>query len=524
MIQPIMDQIQKKYRKFRNPVIPQSVIQYLYDEKDPNHVRPDIVPFRPYELDKDKDGTLGLRDNATGKFFYNLETTTIEERLSNGYYARPKDFVADIRSLAKDAKNIGDKERALKANELLANVEVDVASIESNPVMADCDNVYQRQLERFKAKEEKARKRAEDEAGLVGSDIPPADEHDAGPVILGEPQPKPRPGLFASYSTPPSLSNGTANSSLLSSHHPRLSNGSSIPSTRHSGGAGDGDDTTMSGTADSSQLPLDSQTMPPPPAVNTHQQQPSQQLSQRSAFQSIPHDVSLDALANDASTTTSGGKKTSSGSASTQLTNGRAAELSQFFSPPARARAEAEGGGDSQLADTQQSQSQSGGHSQNHSQSQSQSQEPWAHSQAHARYYAASSNASTSRPASSGPAFPSLHAGSDQELASTAGEPASPAAGPQAAMTQGTSGTSGSSQKDAIVDEAYLASLLQLFVGRTARCGVEQLEQVSREMMECLWRCRGEWNRSRVGAEVAAVFGEVVGDIGEVGGWGGGEE
>jgi hypothetical protein len=30
-IQPIMDQIQRKYKKFRTPVITQSQIQYLYD-------------------------------------------------------------------------------------------------------------------------------------------------------------------------------------------------------------------------------------------------------------------------------------------------------------------------------------------------------------------------------------------------------------------------------------------------------------------------------------------------------------
>jgi len=143
-IQPIMDQIQRKYRKFRTPVIPQSQIQYLFDELDPNFVRPDIPQFRPFELDTDKDGVPGLRETASGKFFYNLETTTIEERLSNGFYARPKDFVADIRTLAKDAKHIGDKERTLKANELLANVEVDLGAIEANPVFADCENVYQR--------------------------------------------------------------------------------------------------------------------------------------------------------------------------------------------------------------------------------------------------------------------------------------------------------------------------------------------------------------------------------------------
>jgi len=489
-----MDQIQKKYRKFRNPVVPQSVIQYLFDEQEENYVRPDVVQFRPYELDKDKDGVPGLRDNATGKFLYNLETTMIEERLSNGYYTRPKDFVADIRSLAKDAKNVGDRERALKANELLANVEVDVALIEANPAMADCENVYQRQLQRTKEKEEKRRKRAEADARLVGSDIP-ADQNEQpedGPVILGEPLPKTRPGLFESYSTPTSLSNGHAtNSSHSLESQQRLSNGSSIPSTRHSG-----EDVHMGGTDSPSQL--DSQTMPPPPPTTTganlfsrsRNTQPSNvtgistqlsQISQRSAFQSIPHDVSPNALINDASTTTSG-KKTSdpsnrsSGDASTQITNGR--ELSQFFSPPAGARED----GDSQLPDTQ-------------------SQELWMHSQAHLPALQ-STPTSQAQAGAGGPTFPSTHVGSDNDLASTAGVP-----------SQGGDGTQMSSQKDTIVDEGYLRELLELFVGRTNAWTVEELEMVYRECMECLWRNRGEWNRSRVGADVASVFGEAVGEV-----------
>ncbi|KFY56008.1 hypothetical protein V497_06560 [Pseudogymnoascus sp. VKM F-4516 (FW-969)] len=489
MIQPIMDQIQKKYRKFRNPAVPQSVIQYLYDEQDPHYVRPDVVQFRPYELDKDKDGVSGLRDSATGKFFYNLETTTIEERLSNGYYARPKDFVADIRRLAKDMKNTGDQERALRGKELLANVEVDLALIEASPAAADCENVYQRQLQRVKEKAEKHRKRAEEEAILVGSDIP-AEGSKEEPIVLGMPTPKSRaPGLF---STPTSLSNGTATHSSLSSEQ-RLSNGSSIPSTRHSGG---GDDVAMGGTDEASQI--DSQNMPPPPAtasgslfrsrtsmpsaLNT---QNTSQYSQRSAFQSIPQDVSPTALLNDASTTTSGRKtEQSSGDKSTQLTNGHGG--SEQYSPHLHGQGE----GDSQLPDTQ--------------------SQGWVHSQVHGQppsTSSASASHSTSAPSQPGgasaptPAYPSMHAGSDQDLASTAGEPSQVVS------------VAASSQKEVIIDEAYLAQLLGMFVNRTEGWGVEDLEMAYREMMECLWRGRGEWNRSRVGQEVADVFGEVVGEV-----------
>ena len=241
----------------------------------------------------------------------------------------------------------------------------------------------------------------------------------------------------------------------------------------------------MGGTDEASQF--DSQNMPPPPASTTTSNAlfrsrasiPSglntdvSQLSQRSAFQSIPQDVSPTALINDASTTTSGRKtEQSSGGRSTQLTNGLGG--GSQFSPPL---------GDSQLLDTQ-------------------DQGRWIHSQVHA--HAQTSSSSASGPSQqggvgSGPAYPSLHAGSDQDLASTAGEPSQSVAA--------------SSQKDAIIDEAYLAQLLAMFVSRTEGWGVEDLEMAYREMMDCLWKGRGEWNRTMVGVEVGNVFSEVVGEV-----------
>jgi hypothetical protein len=485
-----MDQIQKKYRKFRNPVIPQSSIQYLYDEKDPNYVRSNVAQFRPYELDTDKDGIPGFRETATGKFFYNLETTTIEERLSNGFYARPKDFVADIRSLTKDAKNSDDRDRALKAKELLANVEVDLAGIEANPAMAECENVYQRQLQRAKEKADKAQKRAERYAlTLVGSDIPVPGQNAAtvessDPVILGDPLPQGRPtSLFTNYSTPTSLSNG---------HATGMSNGSSVPA-RH------GEDIQMGGTDDSQHSP-DSQKMPPPISQwsqksrvlsnvsGVHTQ--VSQFSQRSAFQSLPVDVSPDALLNDASTTTSG-KKTSDPSnrssygTGTQVTNGKH-ELSSFFSPPQR---ETE---DSQLLDTQQEY-----------RTANSQQDMWLHSQAHALHNDTSGGTSqaTSQPAVPAFAPPARPPASDGDLQST---------------LQEASSSQISSQKDIILDEAFMSELLERFVTKSSGCSIEQLEQINRELMDTLWKLRGEYNRTKVGTELGIVFNDVIKDIEEM--------
>lgn len=203
-LQPIMDQIRTRHKKFRTGVIEESQIRYLYDEVDPGTVTSDLpidmqaaATFRPFEIGKDAHGVAGLVEQATDKFFYNIESVTIEKRLSNGYYKRPKDFLADIRRLAKDAKTIGDEDRLLKANELLANVEVDIGTIElQEPVLAaECEKVYQRELAREKELLDKAKADAEANRDMpppvVVSDLPPhgasttTENSSLGPVKLG---------------------------------------------------------------------------------------------------------------------------------------------------------------------------------------------------------------------------------------------------------------------------------------------------------------------------------------------------
>lgn len=516
LIQPIMDQIQRKYRKFRTPVIPQHLIQYLYDEKDPNYVRSNVAQFRPYELEKDKDGIMGLRETASGKFFYNLETTTIEERLSNGFYARPKDFVADIRSLAKDAKNIGDKDRALKANEMLANVEVDLDVIAANPAMADCENVYQRQLQRAKERAEKIRKRAENDdslAFLVESDIPVQGQNIAsvddgsGPIILGEAIPRSHPLSHATtFAAPGSQSNGYAAGSLHSRRP--MSNGSSVPSRVS------GEDVQMGGTDDGStpqHTPINSQAMPPPissqwPRLSRVQSNPSSmptgvntqgsQISQRSAFQQIPHDLSPTALINDASTTSSGKKTTDPSTGDTQRSNGK---LPSFFSPLDR-------GEDVHLPDTQRDESQ-----RSQEAGTSSSQEQWLHSQAHGLARGQLQHVYHSQTPSSGSQSNSVPLGVDEARARPPHKPSS--APLDAILNAEPSSSQPSSQKDVIVDDDSIDRLLFTFTTKSSGCSIEQLEQINRELMDTLWKYRGEYNRTKVAVELQKVFNEVIIDI-----------
>ena len=229
-LQPIMDQIRTKYKKFRTGVIDDNQIKYLYDEADPGTVSSDLhtellarASFRPFEVGQDATGCPGLVEAGTDKFFYNLDSVTIEKRLSNGYYKRPKDFLMDIKRLAKDAKAIGDQDRLLKANELLTNVEVDIGLMEAGEpqLTAECERVYERELVRERELQEKLQKQAEEEnmppprvisnVPHGGASMPSTVTTSVGPITLAEPMPNGHPFLPLVTPTRPSTSHAATN-------------------------------------------------------------------------------------------------------------------------------------------------------------------------------------------------------------------------------------------------------------------------------------------------------------------------
>ncbi|KAI5465569.1 hypothetical protein BGZ63DRAFT_420125 [Mariannaea sp. PMI_226] len=486
-LQPIMDQINRKYKKFRQPVIPQAQIEYLFIESDPNFVRPDlgVVEIRPFEIVKDKYDNDVLRDTATGKCYYNLETTTIEERLSNGFYTRPKDFLFDIKSLARDAKNIGDKERTLKANELLSNVEVDVASIENSTAHIDWEALYQRQIQRAKDAAEKERKRKAMQSLVerVQSDLGGGNDSDSqGPVTLGETVPGSR--TMARFQVRSPLSNGHGASGQES--HP-LSNGTSYPDGENTSGK---DDVQMSG--------VDEETQPhpamlPPPKSQEASMAPTAmtQISQKSVVMPLPAGVSPSAVVNEASTTKSSDQSINRGSNfSTQFTNGT--------------QAENHGGDDNDgdIPDTlvlggQQSQSQ-------HTPS-----DVWIHSQVTRGNPVPATNMSGSPPSSQSQAqrtpvpvkgqMGMAHLLNDQ-------------VGDDLQHSIRNSGSSASASQPLSV-QGLVDNFLEEVTEATGGCTIEQLEQLNRELMDEIWRSRHEWNRMKVLGEVSRMFNDTIQDI-----------
>jgi hypothetical protein len=460
LIQPVMDQIKLKYKKFRSPVIDESLIGYLYDEQDPSIVTTDLdreaaQQLRPFEISKDAKGTTVLLETATGKQYYNLEIVTIEKRLSNGYYKRPKDFLTDIRALAKDAKNSGDQERLLKANEMLANVEVDMMNLEAiNPVLvAECEAVYNRELAREKEQIETARAEGR-EVPIITPNVPPnvsntITEQSTGPVHLGEAVPGPRvlyPFTPAKLGPSP-LSNG-------------YTNGSSVPSGAH-------DEPEMPDSQDVSLInPQERAGFIQPYATPSAQgTQPYHTHTQTSALTRIvPGSVHQDYY-NSASSTSSGHKTSNHSHRSSApysvITNVSSNGVRNDDAPDFSTLPHLEGG--SQLPNTQPPD----------------------------LYGSQPSQLSPQR--TMGPPPPST-------------QPHSHSFTVQALLNE---------PQLIHADPGLLKSLDDQMVRKSSGLNVEQLEQVMANIMDAIWRTKGDWNRNHAASAVSDTFNETIRDIEE---------
>lgn len=499
-IQPIMDQI-KKYKRFRAGVIEENQIRYLWEEEDPNIVTSDLPPeqqttFRPYEKAYDKHGVPGLREVVSNKFFYNMEIVTIEKRLSNGYYKRPNDFLADIKRLAKDARELGDQERLLRANELLSNVEVDISTIEQTEpaFVAECENVYARELAREKEAAERARRAAEeveheDTSRPVSGNVPHGNTESgpsSGPVHLGE-------WAGARPVTPPrrshvSFANGDhqGGGSDLNEVGPRaLSNGSHgdedgdvymTNSEDHSGGK----ETQGSSFGPSAQ--------PKPPYSYTA---PSQQIRRESGLSSFSQKGPMTPMApgsqpadytNEASTTQTNSDKKSSEQSSNQQPHAHSLHASRHEYPdltqyPDRVSQE------EHLPDTQQ-----GGSSQSQP-------SPRPAESGHPDHSQNSVNGSQSQPKPQPPLFD----------------------GPPKTATNAPSGLRSllneAPPPQLVLDHQYVSNLHEQLTQRTSGCSVEQLEQINTSLMDYVWRMRAQWNRTQVATGITETFNTVLEDI-----------
>jgi AAA+ superfamily predicted ATPase len=193
ILQNSVDAAKQKYRIFRQSVISDKDIEYLYKEQNEDLLVSDLTPEqralrdaqRPYEISTDKHGNRGLRQTSTGKFFYNINLQVIEARLSNGYYKRPKEFLWDLKTIAKDWNAMGNVDNMTKANHMHGNAmgEVELLEMKDREFFSNCEALYHREKQR----EKMALQKAQD--GIVPNIPPPAPSTSipTGPLHIGEP-------------------------------------------------------------------------------------------------------------------------------------------------------------------------------------------------------------------------------------------------------------------------------------------------------------------------------------------------
>ena len=533
-IQPIMDQIKQKYKKFRSPIVEPPQISYLYEEEDPDIITTDLpleqrqeqaARFRPYELGHDENGEPGLIDQATKRFLYNMDIVTIEKRLSNGYYKRPKDFLSDIKKLTRDAKTIDDEERIMKANELLANVEVDIDHLfeVSDPAFtAECEALWQRETQREQEKVNKARQLATTEGRElqpIRSNVPPHDidsstEQSSGPIVLG--------GLLTNgtryhpitpqrQTDPNNTTNGEISDlSNLDGSHPPQSNGTSHPSNqskisdpRNSSQERPSTDreTHSSWAAQSAQTrPAHSYTG----GFSTIQQRMShpQSLSQKSVITPLAEGSNPSMYVNEASTTNSSNTKPPSGESHRINTQSSHSQPNN----PDFSRAVDPTFANSQLPETQASPFSS--QERTRSQEELLSRLEYLPSQT----AVSADNNTQVRPSQSQhlnntppvPPFPR------STVNSLLNNPAPPTA-PQ--TTHNTDVAPSRDRPQIITDLVDTQNFHNFVVTRTSACSVEQLEQVYSALMGEIWRTRGMWNRVEVTNRVRKVLMDCLEDM-----------
>lgn len=64
-----------------------------------------------------------------------------------------------------------------------------------------------------------------------------------------------------------------------------------------------------------------------------------------------------------------------------------------------------------------------------------------------------------------------------------------------------------------IIDHGYIDKLRTELTLRTSGFTVEQLEQINTHLMDCLWKKRGEWDRTKVAVSLQEEFNDVFQDM-----------
>jgi SpoVK/Ycf46/Vps4 family AAA+-type ATPase len=136
---PLMDIFKNRYKRFKKPPIDDGLLIHLFE--------PPVEGVQHEYVKSDDDMILEV---ASGKKYFNIDLDIIEERLWNGFYSEPKQFLHDIEMIHLDAQTSGDRDRGVKASEMYANAQVAIDEIGDAQFLAQCHDLRKRELVKLK--------------------------------------------------------------------------------------------------------------------------------------------------------------------------------------------------------------------------------------------------------------------------------------------------------------------------------------------------------------------------------------
>ncbi|CAH6723693.1 tat-binding homolog 7 [[Candida] jaroonii] len=144
----LMDLFKVRYKRFKKPIIDENYLTHLFYPEILENQNP-LIPYEVlYEKATDKEHENMIRELKTGKYYHNIDLDIIEERLWNGYYSEPKQFLRDIKMIVQDSITDGDRDRVLKSNEMLTNAQFGIDDISTPEFIQACKDMRKRELER----------------------------------------------------------------------------------------------------------------------------------------------------------------------------------------------------------------------------------------------------------------------------------------------------------------------------------------------------------------------------------------
>lgn len=144
----LMDLFKNRYKRFRKPIIDESYLHHLFE---PSILENPMITYEvAYVISTDPEHPNMIKELTTGKYFYNMNLDTIEERIWNGYYSEAKQFLKDVRMIVKDSINSGDRERILKANEMMTNAQFGIDDFNNPEFAKACKDLRARELDKQK--------------------------------------------------------------------------------------------------------------------------------------------------------------------------------------------------------------------------------------------------------------------------------------------------------------------------------------------------------------------------------------